>query len=138
MVSSELGVGTVQGWISRGLGLLDTVERGEVSAIRGIEIRKGCLICFCSASAEIESERGMRWRVRTRYGVPFSTFRRLVLLSQSSGESENLPDYVDCCFWTSPLCLMSKEGSWEMLAVICRGSRRSRNFAVKPVWEDQD
>ena len=63
MVSAELGVGTLEGWISIGLWLLDTVRRINVSGTRSNEF------------AEFEAERYLRRRDRTHFGVPSWTAR---------------------------------------------------------------
>jgi hypothetical protein len=72
VVPSEFGVGTIEGWISGGLGLLDTIRRREVSAIRDIKfVIASFSIAMRSQSSKVR--RRMRWGIRTRFGEPFST-----------------------------------------------------------------
>lgn len=75
MVSSELGIGTLEGWISGGLWLLDTAIRGEVSWVHDVRFGRSSF-----AIAEIESKRRMLWGDRTRFGVPSSTLRLLAFI----------------------------------------------------------
>ena len=132
MVSSKLGIGANQGWIAGGLGLLDTIRRTKVSAIRGIQDHRNANRVGRAIAAIEKRKDQMRGGVfRTRYGVPSSTMRRLVIAllacnrvwfrGENRGKGANVPDYADCCSLTSPLCLISKEGVLRGGMLVCRG-----------------